>query len=169
MPKSSFDCAGCTRENAVADMVQFDECDKCWHFYCAGVSSDVKDVKWVCERCASSAKDETAKVKSHDPSREPSKASRDGESSKPCSKKTLRAILPQLAKESVSVKVIVSNVMRSVDGHSEIRSLNRAWVSVGVCEMKVGNLSKMTRFVPLISMKRTFRCFIHHLREAKHK
>uniref|UniRef100_A0A4Y0BF26 PHD-type domain-containing protein n=1 Tax=Anopheles funestus TaxID=62324 RepID=A0A4Y0BF26_ANOFN len=117
-------------------MVQCDECDRWWHFDCAGVSSDVKDVRWVCERCENGEKDEIAEVKSHDPSGEPNRASRvkrsrsqDGESFKPCPKKTLRAIPPQPAKESVSGKVVtpkrmaekdekVPDRMRSVDGHS---------------------------------------------------
>uniref|UniRef100_A0A182W2X4 PHD-type domain-containing protein n=1 Tax=Anopheles minimus TaxID=112268 RepID=A0A182W2X4_9DIPT len=92
MPKPKFDCVGCTRENTVADMVRCDQCFKWWHFDCAGVSHEVKNVKWVCELCASSKRDETAEVKSHDPSGKPSRAprgktgSQDGDFPKPSGK-----------------------------------------------------------------------------------
>nr|XP_040219447.1 uncharacterized protein LOC120947792 [Anopheles coluzzii] len=76
MPKPKFDCVGCDRENAVLDMVLCDACSKWWHFDCAGVSKEVKCVKWVCERCESGEKDEAAQVKGHEMSGKPSRATR---------------------------------------------------------------------------------------------
>ncbi|XP_040174856.1 uncharacterized protein LOC120906844 [Anopheles arabiensis] len=142
MPKPKFDCVGCDRENAVSDMVRCDACSKWWHFDCAGVSKEVKYVKWVCERCESGEKDEAAKVKGHEMSGKPSRATRgkaqsqDGDTSKTRLEKPVEVPLQQkpadqkLASSKVSLVATPDIVMaqRSVRSETGTAPTNTAHV-----------------------------------------
>ncbi|EDO63521.1 AGAP004706-PA [Anopheles gambiae str. PEST] len=142
MPKPKFDCVGCERENAVSDMVLCDACSKWWHFDCAGVSKEVKYVKWVCERCESGEKDEAAKVKGHEMGGKPSRATRgkaqsqDGDTSKTRLEKSVEVPLQQkpadqkLAPSKVSLVATPDIVMaqRSVRSETGTAPTNTAHV-----------------------------------------
>ena len=83
-------------------MVRCDKCFKWWYYDCAGVSSDVKNVRWVCARCESGGTDEAAEARGHATSGRPNRAprvtqSQEGEPSASCIKKTLQPSSSPLA------------------------------------------------------------------------
>lgn len=50
--KSGYSCAGCLRpDGAEAEMVFCDHCQRWYHFGCAGVTAEVRDVSWSCDEC----------------------------------------------------------------------------------------------------------------------
>ncbi|XP_062698521.1 uncharacterized protein LOC134284163 [Aedes albopictus] len=50
--KTGFNCAGCRRpDDDESEMVFCDHCQRWYHFGCAGVSAEVRDVSWSCEEC----------------------------------------------------------------------------------------------------------------------
>lgn len=44
------DCGICKRPEE-GDMVQCDDCDKWFHFHCAGVSASIETSSWICNEC----------------------------------------------------------------------------------------------------------------------
>ncbi|XP_053692618.1 uncharacterized protein LOC128741066 [Sabethes cyaneus] len=54
--KSGYNCAACNRpDDAEADMVFCDHCQRWFHFGCVGVTEEVKDVSWCCSGCTKDA------------------------------------------------------------------------------------------------------------------
>ncbi|XP_062713284.1 uncharacterized protein LOC134290229 [Aedes albopictus] len=53
--KTGFNCAACDRpDDEESQMVFCDHCQRWYHFSCVGVSADVKDVSWCCQKCVGS-------------------------------------------------------------------------------------------------------------------
>ncbi|XP_058456704.1 uncharacterized protein LOC131434071 [Malaya genurostris] len=52
--KSGYNCAACNRpDNEESQMVFCDHCERWYHFGCAGVTAEIKDVSWCCQKCVS--------------------------------------------------------------------------------------------------------------------
>lgn len=44
-------CQGCVRNDSYDDMVCCDNCDDWYHYKCAGVGKEIKDLDWSCKIC----------------------------------------------------------------------------------------------------------------------
>lgn len=56
-PSKEYNCPSCTECDAFDDMVECSTCKEYFHFSCAGVTSEIKDVTmWICIRCKPSYK-----------------------------------------------------------------------------------------------------------------
>ncbi|XP_065095155.1 uncharacterized protein LOC135717133 [Ochlerotatus camptorhynchus] len=60
LDKTGYSCAGCRLPDSAEDeMVFCDHCQRWYHFGCAGVTDEVKDVSWCCKGCIGVAADKS--------------------------------------------------------------------------------------------------------------
>ncbi|XP_065080970.1 uncharacterized protein LOC135703620 [Ochlerotatus camptorhynchus] len=61
LEKTGYSCAGCQLPDSAEDeMVGCDHCQRWYHFGCAGVTDEVKDISWSCDECVGLAVDKSA-------------------------------------------------------------------------------------------------------------
>ncbi|XP_062539269.1 DNA ligase 1-like [Armigeres subalbatus] len=58
--KTGFSCVACDRpDDAESQMVFCDHCQQWYHFGCVGVTAEVKDISWCCQKCSGGGSDDS--------------------------------------------------------------------------------------------------------------